>query len=135
MAKSKRRQQQKQQDTGAAAAKLQGWLVEYHSEAVVEFAKLGAPERKGVLTIVDLLRKTGMKLAPPHMKPLAGEKKIRELRPSNRSLLVRPLYFQYDERTFKIVAIAPESMADPSGFRAAIKRAKDRARKNYGVEI
>jgi len=135
VAKSKRRQQQKQQDTGASAARLQGWLVEYHSEAVVEFAKLGAPERKGVLTIVDLLRQTGIKLAPPHMKPLSGERKVRELRPSNRSLLVRPLYFQYDDRTFKIVAIAPESMADPSGFRAAVKRSKDRAKNDYGMEI
>lgn len=109
-------------------------LVEYHSEAVVEFWKRTEPERKGILTIVDMLRQNGMKLAPPHMKPLKNEK-MRELRPSNRKLLIRPLYFQYNERTFKIVTIAPESMVDPSGFDAAVERAKKRAKRDYGMDI
>lgn len=136
VAKSKR--QRRQQAGGGArpaGAAPKTWLVEYHSEAVVEFWKRTEPERKGILTIVDLLRQNGTKLAPPHMKPLKDEKKVRELRPSNRKLLVRPLYFQYDARTFKIVAIAPESMVDPSGFDAAVERAKKRAKRDYDVDI
>lgn len=135
VAKNKRQRQQASGRAAAAAATPKTWLVEYHSEAVVEFWKRTEPERKAILTIVDMLRQNGMKLAPPHMKPLKGEKKLRELRPSNRKLLVRPLYFQLDERTFKIIAIAPESMADGSGFDAAVERAKKRAKRDYGMEI
>lgn len=58
------------------------------------------------------------------MRPLTGEKKLRELRPGGGKILVRLLYFQLDERTFKIVAVAPESVTDASGFKAAVIRAK-----------
>lgn len=85
--------------------------------------------------MVDFLRQLGTKIQNPHMKPIQGERKIRELRPSGGRLLIRPLYFQLDERTFKIVAVAPESKEDRSGFVAAIKRAKERAKCDYGVEI
>jgi hypothetical protein len=64
------------------------------------------------------------------MKPIQGERKIRELRPSGGRLLVGPLYFQLDERTFKIVAVAPESKEDGPGFDAAITRAKNRAKRD-----
>ncbi len=112
-----------------------GWLVEYHSEAVGDLKTFNQREQKGALTVVDILRQVGIKLKEPHMKPLTGEKKLRELRPGGGKVLVRPLYFQADERTFKIVAVAPESETDPSGFKAAVTRAKGRARRDYGVEV
>lgn len=111
------------------------WMVEYHWQAVEDLKGFSDREQKGVLTVADFLRQLGTKIKEPHMKPITGEKKIRELRPSGGRVLVRPLYFQADERTFKIVAIAPESRTDPSGFGAAVRRARDRAKRDYGVEI
>jgi mRNA-degrading endonuclease RelE of RelBE toxin-antitoxin system len=111
------------------------WIVEYHWQAVEDLKSFNDREQKGVLTVADFLRQLGTKIKEPHMKPIIGERKIRELRPGGGRVLVRPLYFQADERTFKIVAIAPESQSDPSGFEAAVKRARDRAKRDYGVEI
>jgi hypothetical protein len=111
------------------------WIVEYHWQAVEDLKGFNDREQKGVLTVADFLRQLGTKIKEPHMKPITGEKKIRELRPGGGRVLVRPLYFQADERTFKIVAIAPEAQANPSGFDAALKRARDRAKRDYGVEI
>ena len=112
------------------------WLVEYHSEAIEEYNALrDSKQRKGVLTIVDILRQVGPKATEPHMKPVHGSDKLRELRPGGGKTLVRPLYFRFDARTFKVVAIAPEAVADPSGFDSAVERAKARARRDYGVDL
>lgn len=75
------------------------WLVEYHSEAIEEYNALrDSKQRKGVLTIVDILRQVGPKVTEPHMKPVQGSNKLRELRPGGGKTLVRPLYFRFDER-------------------------------------
>jgi hypothetical protein len=128
--------QKKQTTTGTRTkATSTTWLVEYHADAVVDLKGFNAREQKGALTVIEFLRQLGTKIQKPHMKSIKGERKIRELRPSGGRLLIRPLYFQHDERTFKIVAMAPESMEDGPGFEAAIKRAKDRAKDDYGVDI
>jgi hypothetical protein len=123
----------------AAKAKSSGprtWLVEYHFEAIVDYNALrDAKQRKGVLTIVDILRQLGPKITEPHMKPVGGTDKLRELRPGGGKTLVRPLYFRFDERTFKILAIAPEAQVDRSGFDSAVQRAKARAKRDYGVVL
>lgn len=111
------------------------WLVEYHSQAVEDLKDFNDREQKGALIVIEFLRQLGTKIRQPHMKPIQRERKIRELRPSGGKLLIRPLYFQFDERTFKIIAIAPESNQNRRGFDAAITRAKDRARKDYGLVI
>jgi hypothetical protein len=111
------------------------WLVEHHWQAVQDLQSFKDREQKGALTVIDFLRQLGTKSQQPHMKPIQGERKIRELRPSGGRLLIRPLYFQMDERSFKIVAGAPESKENGPGFDAAIKRAKERAKRDYGVEI
>lgn len=110
------------------------WLVEYHAEAIEEYNKLRDPkQRKGVMHAVARLRTDGPKLTQPHMKPVAGTRQLRELRPAGGTALVRPLYLRFDERSFKVLAIAPEAMVDPSGFKAAVERARRRARDDYGI--
>lgn len=117
-----------------AAETPTSWLVEYHAGAVEDLKSFGAREQKGALIVVDFLSQLGIKIKEPHMKPLQGEKKLRELRPGGGKTLIRPLYFQLDRRTFKIVAIGPEAMTDPVGFKSAVARAKGRAKRDYGVE-
>lgn len=112
------------------------WLVEYHSDAIEEYNALrDAKQRKGVLTIVDILRQLGPKMTEPHMKPVSGTNKLRELRPGGGRTLVRPLYFRFDERTFKVLAIAPEARVDAPGFERAVERATARAKRDYGVTL
>jgi hypothetical protein len=110
--------------------------VELHSQALAEYNDLrDARSRKRVMTVIDILRQIGPKLTQPHMKPVSGAGKLFELRPGGGQTTVRPLYFRFDERTFKIVAIAPEAMVDRAGFERAVARAKARARRDYGVEL
>ena len=85
--------------------------------------------------MADLLRQIGPKLKQPHMKPVKGASKLYELRPGGGKALVRPLYFRYDDSTYKIVAIAPEAEVDPSGFAAGVSRATKRAKADYGVDV
>lgn len=112
------------------------WLVEYHAEAVEEYQKLRDPkQRKGVLHAVAYLRDKGPAIKQPHMKRVAGTRGLCELRPSGGTALVRPLYVRVDERSFRVIAIAPEAIVDPSGFRAAVERARRRAHDDYGISL
>lgn len=112
------------------------WLVEYHAEAVAEFNKLrDNKQRKGVESAVAYLRRQGPSLSAPHMKRVAGTRKLCELRPAGGTALVRPLYFRFDEHTFKVMAIAPEAVVDPAGFRAAVERAVRRGNDDYGISL
>ena len=47
---------------------------------------------------------------------------------------MRPLYVRWHDREL-ILAIAPESQVDGPGFDAAIKRAKDRAKADWVLEV
>ena len=115
---------------------ITSWLVEYHYAAVEEFAALkDVQQKKGVLKMADLLRQLGPKMKEPHMKPVQGSSKLRELRPGGGKTLVRPLYFRLDERTFKILALAPEAQVDKPGFNAAVDRATKRAKADYDVDV
>ena len=111
------------------------WLVEYHYKAVEEYAALkDAKQKKGVLTVADILRQVGPKITEPHAKPVKGTKGLYELRPSGGRALVRPLYVRRGD-VFKIVAIAPEAQVDPSGFASAVDRARRRAKDAYGTDV
>lgn len=112
------------------------WMVEYHPEAVEELQQLrDKRNQRRVLTIVDILRQVGPKITEPHSKSVAGATKLCELRPGGGQTTIRPLYFRYDERTFKIVAIAPEAQTDPAGFRRAVERAQQRANRDYDQDV
>jgi hypothetical protein len=113
-----------------------GWVVVYHPEAVVEFEALrDRRQRKGVLTIVSILSQIGPRIVEPHSRAIEGSAGLRELRPGGGTVIVRPLYAQVDERQFVILAIAPESMVDPRGFRSAVARARERARRDFGLRL
>ncbi|WP_445150158.1 type II toxin-antitoxin system RelE/ParE family toxin [Baekduia sp. Peel2402] len=112
------------------------WMVEYHPDAVEELQRLrDRQNQRRVLTIVGILRQIGPKITEPHSKSIAGAVKLYELRPGGGRTTIRPLYFRFDDRTFKVVALAPEAMTDPAGFRAAVERAQQRARRDYGQEV
>jgi hypothetical protein len=112
------------------------WMVEYHPEAVQELQHLrDKKNQRRVLTIVDILRQIGPKITEPHSKSVAGTTKLCELRPGGGQTTIRPLYFRCDDRTFKIVAIAPEARTDPAGFRSAVERAQRRASRDYGQDV
>ena len=110
------------------------WLVEYHAQAVEELNKLrDGKQRRGVEQAVAKLRRSGPKLSAPHMKRVVGTRQLCELRPSGGTIVVRPLYIRFGEVTFKVLAIAPEALVDPAGFRAAVERARRRAHDDYGI--
>jgi phage-related protein len=80
-------------------------------------------ERKAVYNAVDKLRRLGEQLRPPHMKPLKGEKELRELRPRQGRSPTRPLYRRFGESSYVILAIAVKS-----DFAKKTEIAQDRAR-------
>jgi hypothetical protein len=117
------------------AKKPAGTIVVYHPAAVEDFQGIKDKQaRKKVLTIVAILAKAGTSITEPHAKKVQGEAKLYELRPGGGKTLLRPLYAQIDAYLV-ILAIGPEAQADPSGFAAAVKRAKRRAKDNFGVEV
>jgi hypothetical protein len=117
-------------------AKPSGWTVVYHEQAVVEFEALrDKQQRKGVLTIVSILRQIGAKVVEPHAKPVQGTSGLWELRPGGGRVIVRPLYARVDERQFVILAIGPDAVVDASGFKSAVKRARTRAKDDYGLDL
>ena len=105
------------------------WLIHWDHRAVEEFnVHTDKKTRKAVLTVVGVLHALGPKTVEPHSKSLTGEKKLRELRPSGGRVLVRPLHVRVSETEYVILTVGPESMTDASGFKAAVKRAKERGR-------
>jgi hypothetical protein len=121
--------------TAPAALPAETWIVHWDHRAVQELHEYDRSVFKSVLTVVDFLHKLGPKIVAPHSKALKGERKVRELRPSGGKTLVRPLYVRWHDREFVILAVAPESQVDGPGFNAAVQRAKDRARADWGLEI
>lgn len=105
------------------------WFVLYHHDALPEFeAYRDRKVRLSILTVVSTLSRIGPGLVEPHSKKIQNTKKLRELRPKGGRSTVRAFYVQRSEREFIILAIGPEADADPSGFKAAVQRTRDRAR-------
>jgi hypothetical protein len=112
------------------------WTVVYHEQAVVEFEALrDKRQRKGVLTIVSILRQIGPKIVEPHAKPVQGTNGLWELRPGGGKVIVRPLYARVDECEFVVLAIGPDAVVDTRGFDSAVKRAQKRAMEDYGLTL
>lgn len=112
------------------------FVVVYDEEAAAELAAIRDKKlRRAVLAVVEKLRLLGPKTIEPHAKKIQGATKLRELRPKGGQSVVRPLYFQRSGSEFVILTIGPEAEADPSGFKAAVRRAQSRAASRFNAEV
>jgi hypothetical protein len=69
------------------------WLVEFDSDAVIDFEDVKSRgDRKAVFNVVQKLKDLGPDLPSPHMKSLKGAADLFELRPKQGACEVRPIY-------------------------------------------
>jgi hypothetical protein len=98
------------------------WLVEFDSDAVVDFEDVKSRgDRKAVFNVVQKLKDLGPDLPSPHMKSLKGEADLFELRPKQGACEVRPIYARFGGR-FVVLAVA----AKKKDFERAIADATQR---------
>jgi len=98
------------------------WLVEFDSEAVIDFEDVKSRgDRKAVFNVVQKLKDLGPDLPSPHMKSLKGEADLFELRPRQGACEVRPIYARLGER-FVVLAVASKK----KNFTRAVAEAKER---------
>lgn len=82
------------------------WLVEFDSDAVIDFEDVKSRgDRKAVFNVVQKLKDLGPALPSPHMKSLKGEADLFELRPKQGACEARPVYVRLGDR-FVVLAIA-----------------------------
>jgi hypothetical protein len=91
------------------------WAVDFDAGAAQDFENGKArDERRAVFTVVDKLRQLGPRLQGPHMKSLAGEADLFELRPRRGNAKARPIFIRHDG-TYLIVAVAADHAKGMSG--------------------
>lgn len=106
------------------------WEVEWHPAAREERRSIEASERRAIHHVIEKLRATGVRLPSEHQRAIRGPggEGLWELRPRCGKSRWRPLYRQCGERTFIVLAIAPEVEVDKRGYQQAIKLAQQRWR-------
>jgi hypothetical protein len=86
--------------------RLGTWLVEFDSDAVIDFEDVKSRgDRRAVFNVVQKLKDLGPALPSPHMKSLKGEADLFELRPKQGACEVRPIYVRLGDR-FVVLAVA-----------------------------
>jgi len=109
----------------------QQWNVDFDEGAVRDFeAVKSEEERKAVFNAIDKLRQLGPRLVPPHVKLLAGEADLFELRPRQGNSKARPLVVRAG-RGYLVVAVAPDHAKDMS---RAVEDARRRLSARAGVD-
>lgn len=104
------------------AKRLRSWLVEFDSDAVIDFEDVKSRgDRKAVFNVVQKLKDLGPDLPSPHMKSLKGEADLFELRPKQGACEVRPIYARLGGR-FVVFAVA----AKKKDFERAVTEATQR---------
>lgn len=100
------------------------FIVVFDPDAAVDLAEdvKSREERRAVYNATHKLRELGERLAPPRMKPLKGEKELRELRPRQGRSPTRVLYRRFGAR-YVVLAVASKS-----DFEAKVALAQERAR-------
>lgn len=84
-------------------------------------------ERKAVFNAIDKLRQLGPRLTPPHIKALAGETDLFELRPKQGSSKTRPIVVR-QAAGYLVIAVAADHAKDmDTAIRAARERLASRA--------
>ena len=102
--------------------KPERWIVEFASEAVVDFEDVkGRGDRKAVFNVVQKLQELGPDLPPPHAKSLKGEVDLFELRPKQGACETRLIYVRIGRR-FLVLALA----ARKNGFERSVSMARER---------
>jgi len=85
------------------------WTIEYYEtpggkRPVREFIDSLSPESKAkYIFIADLLEAYGIGVREPYVKPLAGTKKLFEIRIKDKSNIHRILYFTFTGRRFVLL--------------------------------
>ena len=85
------------------------WTIEYYETPggkcpVKEFIDSLSPESKAkYIFIADLLEEYGIGVKEPYVKPLAGTKKLFEIRIKDKSNIHRILYFTFTGRRFVLL--------------------------------
>jgi hypothetical protein len=104
------------------AMRARTWLVEFDSEAVIDFEDVKSRgDRKAVFNVMQKLKDLGPDLPSPHMKSLKGEADLFELRPRQGGCEVRPIYSRFGRR-FVVLAVA----AKKKDFERAVTEATHR---------
>lgn len=104
------------------AKQSEAWLVEFDSDAVIDFEDVKARgDRKAVFNVVQKLKDLGPDLPSPHMKSLKGEADLFELRPKQGACEARPIYARLGGR-FVVLAVA----AKKKDFERAVAEAVQR---------
>lgn len=101
------------------------WSVVFHPKAENELDAVPIKERVAILHAVEKLGAVGPALPFPHQSSVKGAEGLRELRPRGGRSRWRALYGRVGD-AFVIIAIAPEALVDPRGFRRAVAAALKR---------
>jgi len=104
------------------ASQTKSWVVDFDSEAVIDFEDVKSRgERRAVFNVVQKLKDLGPDLPSPHMKSLKGEADLFELRPKQGACEARPIYARLGQR-FVVLAVA----AKKKSFERAVVEATAR---------
>ena len=98
-------------------------LVDHHPAVGPELDALPPAERVAMDRAVDKLELLGARLPFPHQSSVRGARGIRELRQRAGRSPWRGLYGQIGAARFVLVAVGPEALVDPKGFRRAVDTA------------
>ena len=102
------------------------WLVEFDSDAVIDFEDVKSRgDRKAVFSVVQKLKDLGPDLPSPHMKSLKGEANLFELRPKQGACEARPIYARFAGR-FVVLAVS----AKKKDFDRAVGAANERLKRH-----
>ncbi len=106
------------------AKQPRAWLVEFDSDAVIDFEDVKSRgDRKAVFNVVQKLKDLGPDLPSPHMKSLKGEADLLELRPKQGACEARPIYARFGRR-FVVLAIAVKKKDFERAVAEATRRLK-----------
>jgi hypothetical protein len=114
---------------GAESLGGQPYEVRWHSAADAERATISdVAERAAIQHAIMKLEAIGPSLGAPHSSAIKGANGagLRELRPRAGRSRWRPIYNRASERSFVILAVAPEAKIDRRGFDEKVRQARRR---------
>lgn len=101
----------------------------WHPEALEERDALGTTgDRVAIDAVIAKLRVDGPALPYPHQSAVMEKRGsgLRELRPRRGRSRWRPIYRRVEDRTFAVLSVGPEAGVDKTGYRRAVRVARER---------